>query len=60
MRRILRFGDEAAVSNSLLDALTDFPRIPGRMRRRLAASTRKTRIMVSKRPLKMKEVLCRG
>ena len=41
-------------------ALTDFPRIPGRMRRRVTASTRKTRIMVSKRPLKMKEILCSG
>lgn len=40
--------------------LTDFPRMPGRMRRRLVASTRKTRIMVSKLPLKMKEVLCRA
>lgn len=34
--------------------------MPGRMRSRLTASTRKTRMMVSRRPLKMKEVLWRG
>lgn len=56
----LKIQYSVGINLNQLVLLTDLPLIPGRIRRKLNVKTRKTRIIVRRWVLKIKEVLGRG